>query len=89
MKRTITTLLALGAAFSISISAPVLAQEAKPAAAKKASAAPAKAAKGQKICKTKLPSGQIKTWTCGADQPCCESHALGLYTCGSQLLQCF
>jgi len=45
-------------------------------------------AKNQKVCRSKRPDGSIKTWTCGADQPCCVNHTFNLYTCGSQLLKC-
>jgi hypothetical protein len=45
-------------------------------------------AKNQKVCRSKRPNGSIKTWTCGADQPCCVNHTFNLYTCGSQLLKC-
>ena len=41
-----------------------------------------------KVCPSKRPDGSIKTWTCGADQPCCVNHFFNLYTCGSQLLKC-
>ena len=27
-----------------------------------------------KICKHKTASGKIKTWRCGADQPCCSAE---------------
>ena len=43
---------------------------------------------GQKQCRSKLPDGSVKTWTCGKDQPCCVNHTFGLYTCGSLLLRC-
>ena len=49
----------------------------------------AKLASGQKQCRSKLPDGSRKTWTCGSDQPCCVNHTFNLYTCGSQLLKCF
>ncbi len=49
----------------------------------------AQAAKAaSKVCKHKLMSGKIKTWTCGATQPCCASELLGYYTCGSKELGC-
>ncbi len=68
------------------------AKSAPKAAPKKAAtpkAAQAKLGPNQKLCKSKQPSGTTKTWTCGKDQPCCVSHELNLYTCGSQLLKCF
>jgi hypothetical protein len=48
----------------------------------------AKVGKGQKLCRSRRPNGSVKTWTCGADQPCCVNHTFNLYTCGSQLLKC-
>ena len=50
-----------------------------------ADAAPKKATK---ICKHKTSSGKIKTWRCGADQPCCSAEAIDYYTCGSKTLGC-
>ena len=67
-------------------------EAAKSAPAKKAPAtktAGTKLAPGQKLCKSKQPSGSTKSWTCGQDQPCCVNHSMNLYTCGSQLLKCF
>ena len=90
MKRMLSTALAIAAALTLAMAAaPSFAQDAAKPAKKAPVAKSVKAGKGQKVCKTKLPDGKTKTWTCGADQPCCESHSLGLYTCGSQLLQCF
>jgi hypothetical protein len=51
-------------------------------------ASTASAAKGTKICKHKTASGKIKTWRCGADQPCCSAEMINYYTCGSKLLGC-
>jgi len=49
----------------------------------------ADAAKAQtKICKHKTASGKIKTWRCGADQPCCAAEMINYYTCGSKALGC-
>ena len=48
-----------------------------------------KSAKGQKVCRSRQPTGAIKTWTCGQTQPCCVNHTLNIYTCVSQLLTCF
>ena len=49
---------------------------------------PAVAAAKYKTCRSKMPNGRIKTWRCGSDQPCCVSHELGLYVCGSPLIGC-
>jgi hypothetical protein len=40
------------------------------------------------VCKHKLATGKIKTWRCGADQPCCAAEMLNYYTCGSKALGC-
>ena len=48
----------------------------------------AQAAKASKVCTHKLVSGKIKTWRCGADQPCCAAEMINYYTCGSKALGC-
>ena len=52
------------------------------------STSPAQAKGGTKVCKHKLATGRIKTWRCGANQPCCASELLNYYTCGSKELGC-
>ena len=54
----------------------------------KVSIATAEAAAKQKVCKSKMPSGKIKSWRCGADQACCVNHDMGLYVCGFAGLGC-
>jgi hypothetical protein len=51
-------------------------------------ASTAEAAKATKICKHKTSSGKLKTWRCGADQPCCSAEMINYYTCGSKMLGC-
>jgi hypothetical protein len=51
-------------------------------------AGPADAAKATKICKHKMSTGKMKTWRCGADQPCCAAEMINYYTCGSKTLGC-
>lgn len=48
----------------------------------------ADAAKATKICKHKTMSGKVKTWSCGATQPCCSAELINYYTCGSKALGC-
>lgn len=48
----------------------------------------AEAAAKQKVCKSKLPSGKMKSWRCGADQACCVNHTMGTYVCGFAGLGC-
>ena len=45
-------------------------------------------AASQKVCKSKMPNGKIKSWRCGADQSCCVNHSMGLYVCGFPGLGC-
>jgi hypothetical protein len=77
-KRAIVAFLAASALALTAVPAPVYAQ----------STTSLRLAKNQKLCRSKRPDGSIKTWTCGADQPCCVNHFFNLYTCGSQLLKC-
>lgn len=48
----------------------------------------AEAASKTKMCKSRLPSGKMKTWRCGTDQACCVNHSMGLYVCGFAGLGC-
>lgn len=49
----------------------------------------AEAKAGTKVCKAKVPStGKVKTWRCKSDVPCCVSHELGIYVCGSPMVGC-
>jgi hypothetical protein len=77
-KRALVAILTALALALPGVSAPLFAQSTKSA----------QLAKHQKLCRSKRPDGAIKTWTCGADQPCCVNHFFNLYTCGSQLLKC-
>jgi hypothetical protein len=45
-------------------------------------------AKATKVCKHKTSTGKVKTWRCGADQPCCAAEMINYYTCGSKALGC-
>lgn len=42
-----------------------------------------------KTCRSRLPSGKIKTWRCKANQPCCVNHTMSIYVCGSPIIGCF
>jgi len=48
----------------------------------------AQAKAGTKVCKHKTMSGKVKTWRCGADQPCCAAEMINYYTCGSKMFGC-
>ncbi len=48
-----------------------------------------KAGKGQKVCKVKLKyTGQIKTWVCKKEEPCCVWHEINYVKCGSTITGC-
>ena len=51
--------------------------------------AQAKAKPKIKTCRSRLPSGKIKTWRCKANQPCCVNHSMSIYVCGSPIIGCF
>lgn len=75
MPRFISGLLVLAAA-AILCAAPVM-------------SGPAVAKAGMKTCKSKVPAtGKVKVWRCKTDVPCCVSHELGLYVCGSPMVGC-
>jgi hypothetical protein len=48
-----------------------------------------KAGKGEKVCKVKLKyTGQIKTWVCKKEEPCCVWHEINYVKCGSTITGC-
>lgn len=53
-----------------------------------ATAAP-KAGKGEKVCRVKLKySGEVKTWICKTEEPCCVWHEINYVKCGSTITGC-
>lgn len=56
-------------------------------AAKKS--APVTAGKGQKVCRVKMQySGEVKTWACKKEEPCCAWHEINYVKCGSTVTGC-
>ena len=48
-----------------------------------------KAGKGEKVCRVKMiPSGEVKTWVCKQEEPCCVWHEINYVKCGSVALKC-
>jgi len=48
-----------------------------------------KAGKGEKVCKIKLKyTGELKTFVCKVDEPCCVWHEINYVKCGSPILKC-
>ena len=44
---------------------------------------------GREGCKTKITyTGQIKTWVCKTEQPCCVWHEFSYVKCGSTITGC-
>jgi len=52
-------------------------------------AAAVKAGKGEKVCRIKMKySGEIKTFVCKKDEPCCAWHEINYVKCGSTITGC-
>jgi hypothetical protein len=80
-------LLALG--LMISAAALVLAPASPDAQQAKKSTATVKAGKGEKVCRVKLQyTGEVRTWVCRKEQPCCVWHEINYVKCGSTITGC-
>jgi hypothetical protein len=66
------------------------ASQAQQTPAKKAHAAQtAKAGKGEKVCRVKLQyTGEVRTWICPKEVPCCVWHEINYVKCGSTITGC-
>ena len=86
MRRFSLILAAAALAVAPAFVAPSSAQE--KAAAKKATPV-VKAGKGEKVCRVKLKySGEVKTWVCKSEEPCCVWHEINYVKCGSTITGC-
>ena len=48
-----------------------------------------KAGKGEKVCRVKLQySGEVRTWVCRKEEPCCVWHEINYVKCGSTITGC-
>jgi len=48
-----------------------------------------KVGKGEKVCRVKLKyTGEIKTWVCKKEEPCCVWHEISYVKCGSTITGC-
>jgi hypothetical protein len=83
----IRAVVALGLSLGLTLSLcphPVHAQQ--PAAKKPATVT---AGKGQKVCRVKLKySGEVRTWVCKQEEPCCVWHEINYVKCGSTVTGC-
>ena len=47
------------------------------------------AGKGQKVCRVKLQyTGEVRTWLCPKEVPCCVWHEINYVKCGSPVFKC-
>jgi hypothetical protein len=60
----------------------------KPATAKAPAAQSVKAGKDEKVCRYRFPSGELRTWVCKKEQPCCAWDAISYVKCGSTITGC-
>jgi hypothetical protein len=62
---------------------------AQQAPAQKAAATTVKAGKGEKVCRIKMKySGEIKSFVCKKEEPCCAWHEINYVKCGSTVTGC-
>ena len=48
-----------------------------------------KVGKDEKVCRVKLKySGELKTWVCKKEEPCCVWHEINYVKCGSTITGC-
>ena len=48
-----------------------------------------KAGKGEKVCRVKLQyTGEVRTWVCPKEVPCCVWHEINYVKCGSTITGC-
>ena len=78
--------LALGLVASGLVLSPV-ASLAQQAPVKKAQTV--KAGKGEKVCRVKLQyTGEVRTWVCPKEVPCCVWHEINYVKCGTAFTGC-
>jgi len=81
------TAVAMGLALVAAASDRSLAQQSTVKTA--AATAAVKAGKGEKVCRVKLKySGEVKTWVCKTEEPCCVWHEINYVKCGSTITGC-
>jgi hypothetical protein len=48
-----------------------------------------KVGKGEKVCRVKLKyTGEVRTWVCKKEEPCCVWHEINYVKCGSTITGC-
>ncbi len=83
-RASILAALVVGAAALVLAPAASLAQQTP---AKKPAAVTA--GKGEKVCRVKMQySGEVKSWVCKKEEPCCVWHEINYVKCGSTITGC-
>jgi hypothetical protein len=83
-RASILSALFVGAAALVLAPAVPLAQQ---TSAKKPAAVTA--GKGEKVCRVKMQySGEVKSWVCKKEEPCCVWHEINYVKCGSTITGC-
>jgi hypothetical protein len=77
------------ALFGLLVGAAALALAAEAPLAQQAKKAAVKAGKGEKVCRVRMqPSGELRTWVCPKDVPCCVWHEINYVKCGTTFTGC-
>ena len=73
----------------LTISAAALALAPATPEAQQAKKSTVKAGKGEKVCRVKLQyTGEVRTWVCRKEEPCCVWHEINYVKCGSTITGC-
>ena len=47
------------------------------------------AGKGERVCRVRLKyTGELRTWVCKREEPCCVWHEISYVKCGSTIFGC-
>ena len=60
----------------------------KAPASKAPAAQSVKAGKGEKVCRYRFPSGELRSWVCKKEEPCCAWDLIKYVKCGSTITGC-
>jgi hypothetical protein len=73
----------------LTISAAALALAPATPLAQQAKKSMVRAGKGKKVCRVKLKyTGEVRTWVCRKEEPCCVWHEINYVKCGSTTFGC-
>ena len=79
--------LALAASLALAPSA-VTAQVAQSKTPAQKASTTVKAGKGEKVCRYRFPTGELKSWVCKKEEPCCAWDLFSYVKCGSTITGC-